>query len=237
MPSRDIDLLLDILGNETRRRIIKLIAEEPRYLLQMARELEVSQQAILKHLDLLQQHGLISMFSAESEFAAPQRKYYELARSLYLRVGITRNTVRFSIDKVPYKKRELKIKISDVKGLEDKVRAFEKLRKPDEALKISEEILREIDAKFEELGEMEVYLMRLKQRVSEKAKRTIKIVTSNPLERKILFSILESGKALDIDALSEELNISEKDLEMVLETLKQKGLIELGKLPVDIRNE
>ncbi|MCP8320041.1 MAG: helix-turn-helix domain-containing protein [archaeon] len=237
MPSRDIDLLLDILGNETRRRIIKLIAEEPRYLLQMARELEVSQQAILKHLDLLQQHGLISMFSAESEFAAPQRKYYELARSLYLRVGITRNTVRFSIDKVPYKKRELKIKISDVKGLEDKVRAFEKLRKPDEALKISEEILKEIDAKFEELGEMEVYLMRLKQRVSEKAKRTIKIVTSNPLERKILFSILESGKALDIDALSEELNISEKDLEMVLETLKQKGLIELGKLPVDIRNE
>ncbi|MCP8316963.1 MAG: helix-turn-helix domain-containing protein [archaeon] len=237
MPSRDIDLLLDILGNETRRRIIKLIAEEPRYLLQMARELEVSQQAILKHLDLLQQHGLISMFSAESEFAAPQRKYYELARSLYLRVGITRNTVRFSIDKVPYKKRELKIKISDVKGLEDKVRAFEKLRKPDEALKISEEILKEIDAKFEELGEMEVYLMRLKQRVSEKAKRTIKIVTSNPLERKILFSILESGKALDIDALSEELNISEKDLETVLENLKQKGLIELGKLPVDIRNE
>ncbi|MCP8308860.1 MAG: helix-turn-helix domain-containing protein [archaeon] len=235
MPSKDVDLLLDILGNETRRRILKLIAEEPRYLLQMARELEVSQQAILKHLDLLQHHGLISMFSAESEFAAPKRKYYELARSLYLRVGIKRNIVRFSIDKVPYKKRELKTETSNLKDLEDKVRLFEKLSKPDEALKISEEILREIDAKFEELGNMEAYLMRLKQRVSEKAKRTIRIVASIPIERKILYSILESGKALDIDALSEELNISKKDLEMVLKALKQKGLIELDDLPLDIR--
>ena len=170
MPSRDIGLLLGILGNETRRRILEMIAKEPRYLLQMARELDVSQQAILKHLDLLQQNGLISMFLAESEFAAPQRKYYELARSLCLRVEIRRKKIRFSSDKASYKKRELKIRMSSIKEIEEKVRMLEKLNMTDEALKISQEIKEEIDAKFKEFREMEAYLMHLRQRVSEKAR-------------------------------------------------------------------
>ncbi|MGB9658902.1 MAG: ArsR/SmtB family transcription factor [Nitrososphaerales archaeon] len=228
MPSEDVDLLLDILGNETRRKILKLIAEEPRYVLQLAKELEVSQQAVLKHLDLLQQHGFISMFLAESEFAAPQRKYYELARSLCLRVSIAKKMIRFSIDKVPHKKRTSKI--DAVKDLKAKVRAFEKQSKPEKVLRVSEEILKEIDAKFEEFEKIEASLMLLKQRTLRKAKRMIRNVTNNPVERKILYSILD-GKTLS------EFNMDEKDLRMALEALKQKGLIDSSRISILTRNE
>ncbi len=101
-----------------------MIAEEPRYVLQLAKELKVSQQTVLKHLDLLQQHGFISMFLAGSELAAPQRKYYELARSLYLRVGMAKNVIRFSIDKVRHKKRASKISaVKDLKAKEERLRS------------------------------------------------------------------------------------------------------------------
>ena len=47
----DTDVLLDVLGNETRRRILNLISHEPMYFNQLAKEIRTGQQAILRHVD------------------------------------------------------------------------------------------------------------------------------------------------------------------------------------------
>ena len=61
----NIDSLLEVLGNDTRRRILQLLADEPRYFIQLSKDLGVSQQAVLKHLELLEKNGFVSSFEGE----------------------------------------------------------------------------------------------------------------------------------------------------------------------------
>ena len=51
----DIDRLLTIIENRTRRRILEMITEAPSYPLQISKELGVSQQAIMKNLALMEE--------------------------------------------------------------------------------------------------------------------------------------------------------------------------------------
>jgi len=83
MSDSSIDIF-DVLSNETRRRILEILAEEPAYLNQLTREIRVSQQAILKHLEYLQERGIIKSFIVRGEGGTPPKKYYELDDSVLL---------------------------------------------------------------------------------------------------------------------------------------------------------
>ncbi|RLI24226.1 MAG: transcriptional regulator, partial [Candidatus Hecatellales archaeon] len=76
----EVEELLYVLGNPTRRRILKLLSQEPKYLIQLSKELDVSQQAILKHITVLERFGLISSYEEKGELPAPPRKYYTLSK-------------------------------------------------------------------------------------------------------------------------------------------------------------
>lgn len=81
--------LLDLLGNETRCRILDLVSTQPRFISEISRELAIGQQAILRHLQELEQFGLLSSFEEEEEEEEEaeqkqkrkgrKRKYYEIA--------------------------------------------------------------------------------------------------------------------------------------------------------------
>jgi len=86
--ARRILSLLEVLGNETRRRILELLAVEPKYLLQLSRELNVSQQAVLKHINVLMRAGLIRSYEVKAGSLGPSRKYYELVRPISLSVNV-----------------------------------------------------------------------------------------------------------------------------------------------------
>jgi ArsR family transcriptional regulator len=80
--------LLEVLGNETRRKILELLAREPKYLLQLSRELNVSQQAILKHINVLMRAGLIRAYEVKMGSLGPSRKYYELVKPISLSINL-----------------------------------------------------------------------------------------------------------------------------------------------------
>lgn len=79
--------LLKIIGNETRRRILALLSEGPQYISEISKNLGVTQPAILKHLALLHEAGLVESFTRESRLGAP-RKYYRISSSVNLEVAI-----------------------------------------------------------------------------------------------------------------------------------------------------
>ena len=56
-PLAETNVLLDVLGNETRRRILNLISHEPMYFNQLAKEIQTGQQAILRHVKILEDTG------------------------------------------------------------------------------------------------------------------------------------------------------------------------------------
>jgi predicted transcriptional regulator len=95
---KSTDQVLEIVGNVTRRKILGLLSEEPNYVSQIAKKLNVTQPAILKHLDLLQATGLIGSFWKKNPLGAA-RKYYKIRDSVDIEIAI--NPRKFKITSQP----------------------------------------------------------------------------------------------------------------------------------------
>jgi ArsR family transcriptional regulator len=76
--------LLDLLGNENRRRILQLLAHKPCYVTEISEQLGVSPKAVIEHLRKLEDAGLV-----ESHVDDRRRKYFHIARSLRLEVSVS----------------------------------------------------------------------------------------------------------------------------------------------------
>jgi ArsR family transcriptional regulator len=80
----DPAVLLDLLGNENRRRILRLLAHKPCYVTEISEYLGVSPKAVIDHLRKLEDAGLI-----ESRVDDQRRKYFSIARNLRLEVNVS----------------------------------------------------------------------------------------------------------------------------------------------------
>jgi predicted transcriptional regulator len=112
----DTNILLDVLGNETRRRILNLISHEPMYFNQLAREIGTGQQAILRHVKILEDSGLIESYAKKSDLGAPNRKYYKVNSSFNLNISVSNDnfTVRNEdIEELRYKEADILYKKFD----------------------------------------------------------------------------------------------------------------------------
>ena len=112
----DTDALLDVLGNETRRRILNLISHEPMYFNQLAKEIRTGQQAILRHVKILEDTGLIKSYAERSDLGAPNRKYYRVDSSFNLSISVSNDnfTIRNEdIEELRYKEADILYKKFD----------------------------------------------------------------------------------------------------------------------------
>jgi ArsR family transcriptional regulator len=80
----DSAALLDLLGNENRRRILRLLARKPCYVTEISEYLGVSPKAVIDHLRKLEEAGLV-----DSRVDSQRRKYFSIARNLRLEVNVT----------------------------------------------------------------------------------------------------------------------------------------------------
>ena len=80
----DSAALLDLLGNENRRRILRLLARKPCYVTEISEYLGVSPKAVIEHLRKLEDAGLI-----ESRTDDQRRKYFHIARNVRLEVNVS----------------------------------------------------------------------------------------------------------------------------------------------------
>jgi predicted transcriptional regulator len=222
MNLEDIDVLLDVLGNDTRRRILQLLADEPRYFIQLSKDLGVSQQAVLKHLDMLERHGFISSYESESEFAAPKRKYFQLDKSCMLAIGITRDAVEFVFRDIPLQEFESAGEDRELRTVAKEVSQIEKESDIARKLNSSDKLLKEINERLTQLTKTEIALLRLKQQVTKTAHDAIRESFSEELQRQILYETLGEVKQLNVDQLSAILDTREKEISSALRILKQR---------------
>ncbi|MCK4928911.1 MAG: ArsR family transcriptional regulator [Methanosarcinales archaeon] len=76
--------LLDILGNENRRKILQLLASRPCYVGEITERIGLGAKAVLGHLDMLEQNGMIRADTNER-----RRKYYQITENLKLEVFVS----------------------------------------------------------------------------------------------------------------------------------------------------
>jgi ArsR family transcriptional regulator len=80
----DSGALLDLLGNENRRRILQLLSRKPCYVTEISEHIGVSPKAVIDHLRKLEEAGLV-----ESHTDDQRRKYFHISRNLRLEVSVS----------------------------------------------------------------------------------------------------------------------------------------------------
>jgi predicted transcriptional regulator len=203
----DVDTLLKLLENPTRRRILRRLTLETHYPLQLAKELKVSPQAIMKQLDILEKHGLVRCERSTSTMG-PTRKCYYAARRISLRLDVAPHLfearIREGIPEKRVKEKPMKeepIELSDLYG---------RLKEINEAISTTEM----------HLGD----LIREKEGELDRALKIIQNMFEEYEEREIMQYIL-THRNFSLSELSRNLGLREEYIRGVLKRLQEMGLI------------
>jgi len=154
--------LLDILGNENRRSILRLLSYKPCYVTEISEHISVSPKAVIDHLEMLEQAGLV-----ENRIDDRRRKYFSISRSLRLEVHVSPYTFGMRSayprrTKVSYDHVDINsVGKKEDDSLEELISCLESLEEIEKELSIAqrhvqaqiEDVMEEIDKKMEEKPE------------------------------------------------------------------------------------
>jgi Predicted transcriptional regulators len=138
----DLEAILDVMGCKTRRDILNLLTQEPRFVSEISKELEIGQKAIIEHLKAMEELGLLKSSFQKIERGRP-RKYYDISRKVEIQICIDRDTIKMEIREDDFSKlQELEARFS--LGHEDIIEDLEELiDRYDKAKKYAEILLME----------------------------------------------------------------------------------------------
>ncbi|MGZ7068878.1 MAG: ArsR/SmtB family transcription factor [Methanobacterium sp.] len=135
----DLEAMLDVMGCKTRRDILTLLTEEPRFVSEISKELEIGQKAIIEHLRAMEELGILNSSFQKIQRGRP-RKYYGISHKMEIQIFIDRDTIKMEIKDDDFKKlQELEDKFSlghdDVIGdLENLIERYDRAKKYAEIL-------------------------------------------------------------------------------------------------------
>jgi ArsR family transcriptional regulator len=213
-PVYDDDIILDIIGNNTRRKILATLAREPMYFNQLAKEISIGQQAILRHMKSLEDIGLIESYAEKSNLGAPDRKYYRLNSSFSLTICLSEDAFSIENHKIEEYRHEESDKFYkeyDLLAQEDDGRILNQLQS--NLTKIEMEIS-SLDSRLNDLRA-------LKQLIVSRLHKIAKDNFEEEFERKILHTIAgESPKS--IAELANRLNEKQSNVTKTLHRMNKK---------------
>jgi ArsR family transcriptional regulator len=186
----DDDIILDIIGNNTRRRILATLAREPMYFNQLAKEIAIGQQAILRHMKTLEDIGLIESYGEKSNLGAPDRKYYRLSSSFSLTICLSEDAFSIKnhkIEQYRHKESDEFYKEYDLLAQDNDRRMLNQLQ--NSLIRIEKEISN-LDSRLNDLRA-------LKQLIVSRLHKIAKDNFEEEFERRILHTIIgESPKSV-----------------------------------------
>ncbi len=193
--------LLDILGNENRRRILQLLSFHPFYFNEMAKRLDVGPKAVIDHLEMLERAGLVECYQDRG-----RRKYFRIARKTVLEVAVSPHSygVRAYLS-------EDSPRVED-EGL-------------DQDMMLLKEELASLEHKRLELRERLNQIEAREMQIKKIACRTAKSHTQNQLEEEILTALLAGDS--DSARLANRLEVPEIVVRDRLKRLEECGAVHL----------
>lgn len=216
------DTLFDVLGNSSRRSILKILAQSPKYLLELSKEMDISIPAIEKHLSILEKNGIISSFEKKSNLGARPRKYYEIIDNVYLSSSITSSFV--SLHSTELSKDLIRKIPAEFKPLQKKFNELKKDANTPEKLNKLSVILSEIDEKITNLEQDKSSLLSLRQEVQSMANHAMDGLSDSNLEKKMLYEIIGEKSPISAESISVEMDVRERTVLDLLDEIKDKGV-------------
>ena len=217
MIEADLDSILMILENPTRRDIIKRLSEESNYPLQLAKDLGLGQQLVAKHLRTMEDAGIVKS-SIESSPTGPKRRLYVLNKSLSVTVDVAAHLFKakvVSFDAVP-KNEEISEASASLIDRVDKISGH-----PEEYERINPftKVISDIDEKLEALENERSILLYIRNFAMREASHIVETF-KNSDTRRILYRTLDSPEN-NIKNISESLNLREALVRQALVKLQR----------------
>ena len=216
-PELTLDELLAVLGNPLRREILSRIAQETHYPLQLSKELGVSQQAVMKHLQVLRKYHLVRCIDPKSNTLGPPRKCY---------VGTGQFSIRIDFGPSALETRLIRVKARTEEaapaGLEDELRRALELDTAAGRLRALRDTVSKINQDVEELEDRRMALIALKQEVLKQASGEIAAASPDYRERRLLYLVTENPSA-QVDDMARMLNLQREALARFLREFFDEG--------------
>jgi predicted transcriptional regulator len=217
------------LENPIRRKILEKLAEESHYPLQLSKELNISQQAIMKHLKVLEDNDLVVSFEERSTLGGPPRKTYISKKRISLRIDVGPNT----FDSEVYDYRDIKEDRSegpskaekeiDLDNYKEKFLESQKIDDVKLKLKEYSKIIQDLNNELENLKLKRAKLISLRENIIQESNKIILECCTGYDERKILYYLL-THQDRDIETMSELMEMRIKSIEEIFEKLMKQHL-------------
>ena len=197
--------LLDILGNENRRRILQLLSFRPFYFNEMAKRLDVGPKAVIDHLEMLERAGLVECYQEQG-----RRKYFRIARRTVLEVAVSPHS---------YGVRAYLSQDAPREG------ANIETTQPNSDLRLLKDELMHLEKKRRELRELLAEIESQEMEIRQKASCLAGVKAESQLESEIMTALLCGGKSSS--ELSAMLEVPEAVVLDSLNKLKERGAVHL----------
>jgi predicted transcriptional regulator len=188
---KGIDSVLLTVENPVRRKIIRQLSKEPSYQLRISKELGFSQQLVAKHLESMEDSGVVSS-QMEASPHGPKRKEYLLNRSISLTIDFAPNLFRARVmefDPLP----EL-----DPPGASGEVFRMlaEVMQRPEENAKLKPlgSLIKEIDSKLTRIEDEKSVLLYLRHLAMKEVSRAVGGHSDGGWDAKVINQLVDENE-------------------------------------------
>jgi len=199
-----IDGLLEILSNESRRKIIELLTKKPCYVSEISYTLRMAPKVVLEHLEKLEKAGIVKSYEEG------RRRYYYIDKTLNINITLTPH--RFSITYHEDKEGDVKNFISEISKIFNELNnfsgtdLFEKMNKIERSFRA---LQREVIERFDRI--IDNMIVKLDEMLEE------------DIDKIITYSLIKGVNTPE--KIAQIFNIPYEDILSRFEKLERKGLV------------
>jgi ArsR family transcriptional regulator len=217
----DLDTLLSVIENPTRRRILEALVREPHYSLQLSKELGMSQQAIMKHMKVLEESDLVRSYPEESDQGGPARKLYVPTTKFTIIVDFGPGLFNTAIIRLALD--QMSSSLLQIQAQTDGTEQEEGEDLADVGDKILElrETVAQVDRGLKGLQQKRALLIETKERTLEEAGRLVEEQIEDYQSRRIIYEFIQKPE-LELEELASDLGIRDDIVVRTLEQFKRR---------------
>jgi len=211
--------IFDILGNQTRRMILEMLATSPCYTTEIAERLEIGQKAINEHLKIMQDLGLIDLFILKQKRGSP-RKYFKIKDNIRMELFVAPRVFDAS-----FKTEE--IDMESIFERYPEYKSFYEEIKFDSEIRIIGRLKENLDYLKNELVEIDnakAFIERSISEVKETILKTIEDLNLREKEKKVLIEIILK-ESYSPQGIADSLNLELEEVIDSIKILREKGVL------------
>lgn len=215
----DVDEMLSLLENKARRGILERLVREPHYAYQLAEQIGVSQQAITKHLVLLEKAEMIHSEKIPSK-KGPAKRIYSVQKSFSIRIDLGPDLFKLEQRQLP-KGGPMRLSNRLPQNSKKIAEALSGRKKIgiDEAILL----LSNLEDALDNLDDQRDAIIALHQHVKNKASSTIESDFAHYEERQLVHSVFNNPREeLNIEQLAFELQMPQNNARELADIFYEK---------------